>query len=150
MSELKKVKVISWGRNGNIRTDSNLDTIRKKSLFYRLQWYWVPMIESDLLAISYCRTLLLTKIFESLSQKSDLSGIGCWCGQKWSNLSPTSKTCHLWKCQSPTSDTDINEALTFRDCRFVRGLDRFTTGWVAFESQKVVSLSQDEVWPTRS
>ena len=77
MSELKKVKVISRGRNGNIRTDSNLDTIRTESLFYRLQWYRVPMIESDLL--SYCRTLLLTKIFESLWQNSDLCGIGCRC-----------------------------------------------------------------------
>ena len=99
MSELKKVKVISRGRNGNIRTDSNLDAIRTKSLFYRLQWYRVRMIESDSLALSYCRTLLLTKIFESLWQNSDLNGIGCWCGQKWSNLSPTSNTCHLWKCQ---------------------------------------------------
>ena len=82
MSELKKVKVISWGRNGNIRTDSNLDAIRTKSLFYRLQWYRVRMIGSDLLTLSYCRTLLLTKIFESLWQNSDLSGIGWWCGQK--------------------------------------------------------------------
>ena len=45
------------------------------------------------------------------------------------------QTCHQYQKRVTfesaghhTSDTDINEALTFRDCRFVRGLDRFTTG----------------------